>query len=120
MVLRKLNYIKKVTSHLRGITPQKKVFKMKQVGDLLIDPEEHKVIIEDEETFLPKKEFELLNLLTSIPGKVYRREEIFDIIWGYDTLAKERTIDVHIRKLRKKFGNDKIVTVKGVGYKFKA
>ena len=68
--------------------------------------------------FLPKKEFELLNLLISRPEKVFTREEIFQNVWGDNIIVGDRTIDVHIRKLREKLGNDYIRTVKGVGYKF--
>jgi two-component system alkaline phosphatase synthesis response regulator PhoP len=67
---------------------------------------------------LPKKEFELLLLLSSKPGRVFTREEIFDMVWGNDIIVGDRTIDVHIRKLREKLGDKYIKTVKGVGYKF--
>lgn len=70
------------------------------------------------EIILPKKEFELLELLFSRPQKVFTREEIFSVIWGDDIIVGDRTIDVHIRKLREKIGEDHIATVKGVGYKF--
>jgi len=67
---------------------------------------------------LPKKEFELLELLASRPGKVYTRDQILTIVWGNETIVGERTIDVHIRKLREKLGDDYIRTIKGVGYTF--
>ena len=67
---------------------------------------------------LPRKEFELLALLASKPQKVFRREDILNKIWGTDVIVGDRTIDVHIRKLREKIGDDKFMTVKGVGYKF--
>ena len=67
---------------------------------------------------LPKKEFELLELLASRPGKVYTREQILAIVWGNETIVGERTIDVHIRKLREKLGDEYIRTIKGVGYTF--
>ena len=67
---------------------------------------------------LPKKEFELLHLLISKPGKVFKREEILNNVWGDDVVVGDRTIDVHIRKLREKLGDEYIRTVKGVGYKF--
>ncbi len=73
-----------------------------------------------EELFLPKKEFNLLCLLMSKPGRVFTREEILTKVWGTETIVVDRTIDVHIRKLREKLGNDLFVTVKGVGYKFNA
>lgn len=83
-----------------------------------IDLERYLVEIKGIETMLPKKEFELLNLLASRPGKVFNRDQILQIVWGNDTIVGERTIDVHIRKLREKLGNDYIRTVKGVGYTF--
>ncbi len=88
------------------------------IGDLLIDRE--KVIIQrgDETIELAKKEFELLNLLVSKPGKVFSREEIFNKVWGTDVIVGNRTIDVHIRKLREKIGDNYIKTIKGIGYKF--
>ncbi len=73
-----------------------------------------------EDLQLPKKEFELLALLMSKPGKVFRREEIYSHIWGDDLFVGDRTIDVHIRKLREKIGDDRIGTVKGIGYRFEA
>jgi len=85
---------------------------------LVIDRERYLVIFKGEELNLPKKEFELLSLLESKPGRVFTREEIYDIIWGDEVIVGDRTIDVHIRKLREKLGDDRIVTIKGVGYKF--
>ena len=73
---------------------------------------------DDVEYNLPKKEFELLDLLASKPGKVFTREVILDKVWGGDVVVGDRTIDVHIRKLREKLGEDFIKTVKGIGYKF--
>ncbi len=83
-----------------------------------IDREKFTVEIEGKELLLPKKEFELLELLASRPGKVYNREQILAIVWGNETIVGERTIDVHIRKLREKLGDDYIRTIKGVGYTF--
>ena len=85
---------------------------------LLIDREKFMVICDGKSLILPKKEFELLELLASRPGKVYNREQILAIVWGNETIVGERTIDVHIRKLREKLGDDYIRTVKGVGYTF--
>lgn len=82
-----------------------------------INPERFSIFMEGKETIIPKKEFELLSLLMSVPHKVFRREEILNDIWG-DSYIGDRTIDVHIRKLREKFGSEIIQTVKGVGYKF--
>ncbi len=87
-------------------------------GDLAIDQEQYIVMQNGEKLDLPRKEFELLTLLTSRPGKVFNREEIMDKIWGNDVIVGGRTIDVHIRKLREKIGQNKIKTLKGVGYKF--
>ena len=88
------------------------------VGNLTINREEYKIFLDEEEMTLPKKEFELLSLLASRPGKVFRREDILNEIWGSEVVVGDRTIDVHIRKLREKLGNEKFNTVKGVGYKF--
>ena len=89
-----------------------------EISDLKIDRESYQVSLDHDDILLPRKEFEILYLLASKPGKVYNREEIFDKIWGDDVVVGGRTIDVHIRKLRKKLGRDYIVTVKGIGYKF--
>jgi two-component system alkaline phosphatase synthesis response regulator PhoP len=88
------------------------------VGDLTINREEYKVINCGKELILPRKEFELLSLLTSKPGKVFKRESILEKVWGSEVVVGGRTIDVHIRKLREKIGDDHFKTVKGVGYKF--
>ncbi|GAB2760717.1 response regulator transcription factor [Salinimicrobium soli] len=88
------------------------------VGDLVINREEYKVIKNDEEIMLPRKEFELLYLLASQPGRVFKREEIMEKVWGDDVVVGGRTIDVHIRKLREKIGDESFQTIKGVGYKF--
>ncbi len=89
-----------------------------ELGGLRIDRESYLVIHNGNELSLPRKEFELLSLLASRPGKVFGREEILDRVWGGDVVVGDRTIDVHIRKLREKIGDDFIRTVKGVGYKF--
>lgn len=88
-----------------------------RVGNLQIDRERFIVRLENREIFLPRKEFELLYLLASKPGKVFKREEILSKIWGKDVIVGDRTIDVHIRKLREKLGDDAIKTIKGIGYK---
>ena len=87
-------------------------------GDLSIYPEEYKVILSGKEIILPKKEFELLLLLASKPKKIFKREKIMSTVWGYDVVVGDRTIDVHIRKLREKIGEKYFKTIKGVGYKF--
>ena len=89
-----------------------------ELGDLVINREEYKVLNGKEEIILPRKEFELLALLASRPGKVFKRDDILDSVWGNHVVVGGRTIDVHIRKLREKIGDDKLKTVKGVGYKF--
>ncbi len=88
-------------------------------GELVIDKERYLVKIGHEEMVLPRKEFELLSLLVSKPGKVFTREEIYFSVWGDNVVVGDRTIDVHIRKLREKIGNDYIKTLKGIGYKFR-
>ncbi len=86
-------------------------------GNLVLDREKYLVLRDNQEIILPKKEFELLSLLISVPGKVFTREEIFSKVWGDDVIVGDRTIDVHIRKLREKLGDHYIKTIKGVGYK---
>ncbi len=88
------------------------------IGSLTIDKEKYMIGINNEEMILPRKEFELLSLLLSKPGKVFTREEIYYSVWGDNVVVGDRTIDVHIRKLREKIGNDHIKTLKGIGYKF--
>ncbi|SHE84014.1 two-component system, OmpR family, alkaline phosphatase synthesis response regulator PhoP [Flavobacterium fontis] len=88
------------------------------VGGIEINREEYKIIRDGEEIILPRKEFELFYLLASKPGKVFKREEILDKVWGNEVIVGGRTIDVHIRKLREKIGEDLFKTIKGVGYKF--
>ena len=87
------------------------------MGNIKINREEYKIIKEDIEIILPRKEFELFHLLATKPGKVFTREEILDKIWGSNVVIGSRTIDVHIRKLREKIGDDYLKTIKGVGYK---
>lgn len=89
-----------------------------EVRSLKIDRDRYVVVKEGEELNLPKKEFELLALLISVPGKVFTRENILSSVWGEDVVVGDRTIDVHIRKLREKIGSTHIKTIKGVGYKF--
>jgi two-component system, OmpR family, alkaline phosphatase synthesis response regulator PhoP len=87
-------------------------------GDLVIDREKFTVTYQEKEIPLAKKEFELLQLLASKPGRVFLRNEILSQVWGTEVIVGDRTIDVHIRKIRQKVGTDLITTVKGVGYKF--
>jgi two-component system alkaline phosphatase synthesis response regulator PhoP len=88
------------------------------IGNISIDPEKFMVTINGEDVVLAKKEFELLYLLASRPGRVFLRNEILNMVWGTDVIVGDRTIDVHIRKIRQKLGVDCVTTVKGVGYKF--
>ncbi|PSG89986.1 response regulator transcription factor [Aurantibacter aestuarii] len=89
-----------------------------KLGNLVINRDEYKIYLNKQEIVLPRKEFELLALLTSQPGKVFKREDILDKVWGNEVVVGGRTIDVHIRKLREKIGDKSFKTVKGVGYKF--
>jgi two-component system alkaline phosphatase synthesis response regulator PhoP len=88
------------------------------IGNIVIDKERYLILKDGAEMILPRKEFELLSLLVSKPGKVFTREEIYYSVWGDNVVVGDRTIDVHIRKLREKIGNDHIKTLKGIGYKF--
>ncbi|MFT5079142.1 MAG: two-component system alkaline phosphatase synthesis response regulator PhoP [Planctomycetota bacterium] len=110
--------ISKVKALLRRFKTPEPVEQILKLGNVVINREEYKVIVGKEEMVLPRKEFELLSLLASKPGKVFKREIILDNVWGNDVVVGGRTIDVHIRKLREKIGDDRFKTVKGVGYKF--
>ena len=122
------DYITKPIKPRVLISRVKALLRRKEVGDNLgsqkglkgisIDKERYVVIKDGEEMTLPKKEFELLSLLTSQPGRVFTRESILSNVWGNDVIVGDRTIDVHIRKLREKLGDSFFKTVKGVGYKF--
>jgi two-component system alkaline phosphatase synthesis response regulator PhoP len=90
------------------------------IGNIQIDRERYMVVKDGKDISLPRKEFELLNLLASKPGRVFKRDEILSKVWGTDTIVGDRTIDVHIRKLREKLGDDYFKTIKGIGYKFDA
>jgi len=91
--------------------------KIIKIGNLIIDQEKFEVLLDDKKIVLPKKEFKLLKLLASSPSKVFTREEIFVKVWGDDVIVGDRTIDVHVRKIREKIGDDYIKTIKGIGYK---
>lgn len=93
---------------------------IEEQGNIKIDREKYLVYKDDVEFSFPKKEFELLTLLISKPGKVFTREVILEVVWGGDVIVGDRTIDVHIRKLREKLGDHYIKTIKGVGYKFES
>lgn len=109
--------ISKVKALLRRFKDKEGVSNIIEVGDLVINRDEYKILKNDKEFMLPRKEFELLSLLASQPGRVFKREEILDKIWGNEVVVGGRTIDVHIRKLREKIGDESFQTVKGVGYK---
>ena len=110
--------LSKVKGLLRRTSVDKKDENSLNIGQLVINRDEYKVLKEGVELVLPRKEFELLFLLTSKPGKVFTRDEILNAVWGNDVVVGGRTIDVHIRKLREKIGDQSFKTVKGVGYKF--
>lgn len=122
------DYITKPIKPRVLISRVKALLRRKEVGEntgspkalkgISIDKDRYVVLKDGEEMTLPKKEFELLSLLTSQPGRVFTRESILSNVWGNDVIVGDRTIDVHIRKLREKLGDNFFKTVKGVGYKF--
>lgn len=112
--------LKKISSISRRILSENNNTSNIIVGSLVIDRESYSVTLEKDEIALPRKEFELLYLLASKPGKVLTRDEIMFKVWGTQVVVGDRTIDVHVRKLREKIGEKYIKTIKGVGYKFKA
>jgi two-component system alkaline phosphatase synthesis response regulator PhoP len=111
--------VSKVNSFFRRISKPESNQAL-DLGDIRIVPEEYMVYFKGEPVSLAKKEFELLSYLASKPGRVFLRNEILNRIWGSEVIVGDRTIDVHIRKIRQKLGIDCITTVKGVGYKFEA
>lgn len=111
VLISKVNALLQLTTH---VAEQSKLI---ELGDLVIDKDNFKVTKNGEHFLLPKKEFDLLYLLASNTQKVFKREEILDKVWGNDVIVGERTIDVHIRRLREKLGDNSIQTLKGIGYK---
>ena len=111
-------FLSKVKGLLRRLKKESILESTIEVGDLVIDRDEYKVKISGKPLILPRKEFELLYLLASKPEKVFKRGKIMQSIWGSDVVVGDRTIDVHMRKLREKIGDSYFKTVKGVGYKF--
>jgi two-component system alkaline phosphatase synthesis response regulator PhoP len=108
-----------LTSKVESLLRRKKESKVALDNkELKIDREKYLIAYKGNEMLLPKKEFELLELLASKPGKVFNRDQILSLVWGDGAIVGERTIDVHIRKLREKLGNNYIRTIKGVGYTF--
>ncbi len=110
--------VSRINALYRRIQPVSSEKKIIQIKDLLIDATQYKTTINGEVLVLAKKEFELLYLLAAQPGRVFLRNEILSQVWGNDVIVGDRTIDVHVRKIRVKLGIDLITTVKGVGYKF--
>lgn len=113
-------FVSKVKALMKRTSGDRGDGQVLEANGIRVDLEKVLVYRGDEELQLPKKEFELLVLLMSKPGKVYKRDEIYSHIWGNELYVGDRTIDVHIRKLREKIGEDRIRTVKGIGYKFDA
>jgi two-component system, OmpR family, alkaline phosphatase synthesis response regulator PhoP len=109
--------VSKVKALLRRLKEDEAKSDVLTVGNIEVNREEYKIIQGGKEIILPRKEFELFYLLASKPGKVFKREEILDKVWGNEVVVGGRTIDVHIRKLREKIGDDLFKTIKGVGYK---
>ena len=112
--------ISRINSFYKKTSAKVKSSKSLEVGDLSINKESYVVELNGKEIFFPKKEFELLHFLASNPKKVYGRDSLLRNIWGTDVHVVARTVDVHIRKIREKIGQDYITTIKGVGYKFKS
>lgn len=110
--------VSKIKGLLRRFKEDDNLESIVKIGNITINREEYKIISKGKEIILPRKEFELLSLLATKPGKVFKREEILDKVWGNEVVVGGRTIDVHIRKLREKIGDQSFKTVKGVGYKF--
>ena len=110
--------VSKVKALLRRLKDEEQTLEKIQIGKLIIDREQYEVTHMGKPFSMPRKEFELLYLLASNPDKVIKREKIMEIVWGSEVVVGDRTIDVHIRKLREKIGDKYFKTVKGVGYKF--
>jgi two-component system, OmpR family, alkaline phosphatase synthesis response regulator PhoP len=110
--------ISRINALLRRAPDQPESEGRNKIGDIIIDREKYVVISKGKKITLPRKEFELLELMASKPNKVFTREEIFEQVWGNDVIVGDRTIDVHIRRIREKLENENIKTIKGVGYKY--
>jgi two-component system alkaline phosphatase synthesis response regulator PhoP len=110
-----MSKVKALLRRFKSNVSEKNIYK---IGGIVINRDEYKISSDGVEMTLPRKEFELLSLLTSEPNKVFKRDDILNTVWGNEVVVGGRTIDVHIRKLREKLGDDKFKTVKGVGYKF--
>lgn len=111
-------FISRIKALLRRYSPEQQKPAQVDLGGVRIDKEKYMVYKDDVEIAFPKKEFKLLSLLASKPGKVFTREYILEQVWGDEVVVGDRTIDVHVRKLREKLGDNYIKTIKGIGYKF--
>ncbi len=111
--------ISRINSFYKRKSSSQNINNILKINNLTIDKDSYLVKVDENEIFFPKKEFELLHFLASNPKKVYSRESLLRNIWGTDVHVVARTVDVHIRKIREKLGQDIINTIKGVGYKFK-
>ena len=111
-------FVSRIKALLRRYSDTDTLSERITVGDIVIDRERYAVFMKGEEIIMPRKEFELLSLLASKPNKVFTRDEIYDRIWGSNVVVGDRTIDVHVRKIREKLGIENIKTIKGVGYKY--
>ncbi len=111
-----------LTSRVKALMRRMKVSALEEPStgkhEIFIDKEKYLVVNDGREITLPRKEFELLSLLVSKPNRVFTREEIYSNVWGTDVVVGDRTIDVHVRRIREKIGIDNIITIKGVGYKY--
>ena len=110
--------LSRIKALLRRTRQNKIADPISEFGSIEIDKDKYLVYKDGTAINLPKKEFELLSLLTSKPGRVFRRDEILNNVWGHEVIVGDRTIDVHIRKLREKIGEEYFTTIKGIGYKF--
>ncbi|MDA3909991.1 MAG: response regulator transcription factor [Bacteroidales bacterium] len=108
---------KRIKAVLKRAKKMQEENELVQYGGFILDHDRHLVVIDDVEINLPRKEFKLLSLLASKPSKVFSRDEIYNHVWGEDVIVGDRTIDVHIRKIREKIGDNYIITLKGVGYR---
>ncbi|HNW96902.1 MAG TPA: response regulator transcription factor [Bacteroidales bacterium] len=111
-------FVSRVKALLRRYNETDTATEKINLGDIVIDRERYVIFLKGEEIILPRKEFELISLLASKPNKVFTRDEIYDSIWGNSVVVGDRTIDVHVRKIREKLGIENIKTIKGVGYKY--
>ena len=110
--------VSKVKAMLRRVSAKNNNKNIITIGNLIINKESYRVSVDHKLIDFPKKEFELLALLASDPERIFNRNEILETIWGNDVIVGERTIDVHIRKIREKIGDNFVATIKGVGYRF--